>query len=130
LPTLQFYVPDDVADALRARAEERGVSLSSFLGEIVVRHLRRDWPEAWVDTAAAAWTTSGDRRRGRTPMRPARVDALHFASPMVSARSTALNAGVVRLASDELLHNAQGLRAGRRHDGLSDPARVADALRA
>jgi len=55
VPTLQFYVPDDVADALRARAEERGAPLSSFLSEIVVRHLRRDWPEAWVDTAASAW---------------------------------------------------------------------------
>ena len=55
VPTLQFYVPDDVADALRARAEERGANLSNYLSEIVVRHLRRDWPEAWVDTAAAAW---------------------------------------------------------------------------
>ena len=55
VPTLQFYVPDDVADALRARAEERGANLSNYLSEIVVRHLRRDWPEAWVDTAASAW---------------------------------------------------------------------------
>jgi len=55
VPTLQFYVPDDVADALRARAEERGANLSNYLSEIVVRHLRRDWPDAWVDTAAAAW---------------------------------------------------------------------------
>ena len=65
MPTLQFYVPDDVADALRARAEERGVPLSSFLGEIVVRHLRRDWPEAWVDTAASAWD-----EEWRPPERP------------------------------------------------------------
>jgi hypothetical protein len=89
VPTLQFYVPDDVADALRARAEERGANLSNYLSEIVVRHLRRDWPEAWVDTAAAAWDdewrgSPGVRKR-RTALASSVTGVMSTSSPQAKA---------------------------------------------
>ncbi len=45
----------DVAAELRARARERGTSVSKVLVEIVTRDVRRAWPEGWLDRVASAW---------------------------------------------------------------------------
>lgn len=55
MPQLHLYVPDDVAEALRARARERGTSVSKLLAEIVVRDAQRAWPEGWLDRVVGAW---------------------------------------------------------------------------
>jgi hypothetical protein len=55
MPRLHLYVPDDVAAELRARARERGTSVSKLLAEIVSRDVRRAWPEGWLDRVAGAW---------------------------------------------------------------------------
>jgi len=56
VPQLHLYVSDDVAAELRARARERGVSVSKLLAEIVTRDARRAWPEGWLGRVAGAWT--------------------------------------------------------------------------
>jgi len=55
VPQLHLYVSDDVAAELRARARERGVSVSRLLAEIVTRDARRAWPDGWLERVAGAW---------------------------------------------------------------------------
>ena len=55
MPQLHLYVPDDVAAALRARARERGLSVSKLLAEIVTRDARRGSPEGWFDHMFGTW---------------------------------------------------------------------------
>jgi post-segregation antitoxin (ccd killing protein) len=55
VPQLHLYVSDDVAAELRARAHDRGMSVSKLLAEIVDRDLRRGWPEGWLQRVAGAW---------------------------------------------------------------------------
>ena len=55
VPRLHLYVSDDVAAELRARARERGTSVSKLLAEIVTRDVRRAWPEGWLNRVAGAW---------------------------------------------------------------------------
>ena len=54
-PQLHMYVSDDVAAALRARARERGVSVSKMLADIVNRDVNRGWPEGWMDRVVGTW---------------------------------------------------------------------------
>ncbi len=56
MPQLHLCVSDDVAETLRARARERGTSVSKLLAEIVTRDAGRAWPEGWLDRVAGAWT--------------------------------------------------------------------------
>lgn len=43
-PKLHVYVSDEVAAVLRARAHQRGVSVSKLLAEIVNRDVNQGWP--------------------------------------------------------------------------------------
>ncbi len=54
VPRLRLNVSDHVAAALRARARERGTSVSELLAEIVTRDMQRGWPEGWLDRVAGA----------------------------------------------------------------------------
>lgn len=56
MPQLHLYVSDVVAAELRARARERGTSISKLLAEMVDRDLQRRWPEGWLDRVVGAWT--------------------------------------------------------------------------
>lgn len=77
MPQLHLYVSDEVAIQLRARARERGTSVSRLLAEIFTRDTRRAWPEAWLDRVAG---------RGPVPGRPERAAALvdAFCEPFAS----------------------------------------------
>ena len=44
-----------IAAELRARARDRGTSVSKLLAEIVTRETRRGWPEGWLDRVAGSW---------------------------------------------------------------------------
>lgn len=43
-PKVHVYVSDEVAAVLRARAHQRGVSVSKLLAEIVNRDVNQGWP--------------------------------------------------------------------------------------
>jgi hypothetical protein len=55
MPQLHLYVPDDVADRIRARAKARRMSVSRFLAALVRREMGEDWPADYFDDVYGAW---------------------------------------------------------------------------
>ncbi len=55
MPQLHVYVPKDVAEAVRRRADAIGVSISSYLGQLVRREVGGGWPEGWFDEVVGGW---------------------------------------------------------------------------
>jgi hypothetical protein len=61
LPQLHLYVPEDVAEELRRRAEAEGLSTSRYLARLVSREVAEGFPEDWFDRVAGKWV--GDLER-------------------------------------------------------------------
>lgn len=64
MPQLHLYVPETTARLLRKKAEEKSVSLSGYLAEIVTSSLESDerrWPEGFFEGAIGGW--EGELRR-------------------------------------------------------------------
>ena len=55
MPQLHLYVSDEVAEAIRARAEQRGISVSRLLADIVEREVPAGWPRGWFERYFGAW---------------------------------------------------------------------------
>lgn len=56
MPQLHLYVPDHVADAVRAQAQARGLSVSAYLAEIVRRDAGRGgWPAGFFEEVVGGW---------------------------------------------------------------------------
>lgn len=49
MPKFQFYVPDDVAKRIKARAAQAHLPVSRHLAELVTRAVGQDWPEAYFE---------------------------------------------------------------------------------
>ncbi|MCC5874477.1 MAG: hypothetical protein JJU22_18935 [Gammaproteobacteria bacterium] len=49
MPQLHCYVPDDVADSLKRRAEQAGMSVSRYLAELAKRDIGKAWPEGYFE---------------------------------------------------------------------------------
>ncbi len=54
MPQLHLYVSDDVAAAMRARAQRAGMPLSRYLAKVVAEAADDAWPEGWLDGIAGA----------------------------------------------------------------------------
>jgi hypothetical protein len=65
MPQLHLYVPEDVAEAARARARSRGQSLSGFLAGLVQSQIAGEWPEDFFAKVVGGW-------KGRPLKRPMR----------------------------------------------------------
>jgi hypothetical protein len=63
MPQLHLYVPDDVAQAARARARARGQSLSGYLAGLIQGQVAGDWPKDFFDAVVGGW-------KGRPLRRP------------------------------------------------------------
>jgi hypothetical protein len=51
VPQLHLYVPEDVAEKLRRRAEQAGMSVSRYLAELAQRDAGgEEWPEGYFET--------------------------------------------------------------------------------
>jgi hypothetical protein len=64
VPQLHFYVPEDVAEAVRRGAQARNLPVSRYLAEIVRREVA-GWPEEFEDVLGG-WQDGQDptdRRR-------------------------------------------------------------------
>lgn len=62
MPQLHLYVPDATAELLKRRAEERGMTLSKYLAEVVGQEADDEiWPEGFFDDVLGAW--EGELRR-------------------------------------------------------------------
>jgi hypothetical protein len=55
MPQLHFYVPDNIAAELRARAKSRGLSVSKYVAEIVQRSIHPSWPEGYFLDVVGGW---------------------------------------------------------------------------
>ena len=62
MPQLHLYVPDTTAELLKRRAEERGLTLSKYLAELVRQEVDdEEWPEGFFEDVLGAW--EGELRR-------------------------------------------------------------------
>lgn len=52
---LHLYLPDDLADEVKERAESEGMTVSAYLAAIVKNQLTRQWPEDFFSTVAGGW---------------------------------------------------------------------------
>ncbi len=56
MPQLHMYVPETTAELLRSRAEERGISVSKYLAELVGREVGGGgWPEGFFKEVLGSW---------------------------------------------------------------------------
>ena len=55
MPQLHCYVPQDLAAALKERAEIRGLSVSAYLAELVRRDVEVIWPPAFFSEVVGGW---------------------------------------------------------------------------
>lgn len=52
---LHLYLPDPLADEVRRRAAERGLSVSAFLSELVRNQIANEWPDGYFDAVIGGW---------------------------------------------------------------------------
>lgn len=56
MPQLHMYVPEKTAEILKRRAEERGMSVSGYLAEIVGREAGvGGWPDGFFEEVLGGW---------------------------------------------------------------------------
>lgn len=56
MPQLHLYVPDTTAELLKRRAEERGLTLSKYLAEVVRQEVDdEEWPEGFLEDVLGTW---------------------------------------------------------------------------
>ena len=56
MPQLHLYVPDTTAQLLKRRAEERGMTLSKYLAEVVRKETdNEEWPGGFFENVLGAW---------------------------------------------------------------------------
>jgi hypothetical protein len=53
---MHLYVPEDVAQRLRARARARRMPVSRLLAEIIKRELGDGWPEGYFECVVGGWS--------------------------------------------------------------------------
>lgn len=60
MPQLHFYVPKEIADEIKRRAELRGITLSRYVAELVQQEMGGGWPEGWFEEVDGGWTKSSE----------------------------------------------------------------------
>ncbi len=55
MPQLHCYVPSEMAEKLRRRAEAEGVSLSRYLAQVLSREIAHEWPVGYFDEVIGGW---------------------------------------------------------------------------
>lgn len=55
MPQLHFYVPEEVAEKLRQRAEAEGLSLSKYLATVVSQEVAEGWPDGYFEEVLGSW---------------------------------------------------------------------------
>ena len=54
MPQLHFYVPDDVAEQIKARAAQAKLPISRYVAELVKRDVGQGWPEDYFKRISSA----------------------------------------------------------------------------
>ena len=55
MPQLHLYVPDEVAEAARARAKAAGKSISGYLADLVTDEVGGEWPDRFFEEVVGGW---------------------------------------------------------------------------
>ena len=54
MPQLHFYVPDDVAEQIKARAAQAKLPISRYVADLVKRDVCQGWPEDYFERISGA----------------------------------------------------------------------------
>lgn len=54
MPQIHFYVPDDVAQQIKARAAQEKLPISRYVANLVKRDVSRGWPEDYFERISGA----------------------------------------------------------------------------
>jgi len=54
MPQLHFYVPDDVAEQIKARAAHAKMPVSRYVADLVKRDVSQGWPEDYFERISGA----------------------------------------------------------------------------
>ena len=49
MPQLHCYLPDDVAESLKRKAAQAGMSVSRYLAELAKQDVGQSWPEGYFE---------------------------------------------------------------------------------
>ena len=55
MPQLHLYVPEEVATAVRRKADQEGLSVSRYLAQLVRREIGQGWPEGYFEEVVGGW---------------------------------------------------------------------------
>lgn len=55
MPQMHLYVPEALAQTVRRRAEERGMSVSRYLAELVREEISEGWEESFFEEVVGGW---------------------------------------------------------------------------
>ncbi len=55
MPQLHFYVPEQIAERIREKAEASGLTLSKYLSKLVCKEFERDWPQDYFKRVLGGW---------------------------------------------------------------------------
>lgn len=55
MPQLHLYLSKKVAEEVKRRAESKGVSVSSYLGDLVQGQITDKWPEDFFSKVVGGW---------------------------------------------------------------------------
>ena len=64
MPQLHFYVPKEIADEIRRRAEVRGITLSRYVAELVQQEIGGGWPDGYFRRVVGRWSCEPLERAG------------------------------------------------------------------
>ena len=54
MPQLHFYVPDDFAKRIKARAAQAHLPVSRYLAELVKKDVGQDWPKGYFERISSS----------------------------------------------------------------------------
>lgn len=55
MPQLHLYLPKEIADEVKRRAERQGTSISRYLAEIVRARVADEWPAGFFEEVVGGW---------------------------------------------------------------------------
>ena len=55
MPQMHLYVPEDVAQEIRRRAKNKGISTSRYLEDLVAKEISFGWPKDFVEEVLGGW---------------------------------------------------------------------------
>jgi len=62
MPQLHFYISELTAQKLQQQARMAGISMSSYVAELVQREVGDDWPPDFFETVVGGWIGDPLRR--------------------------------------------------------------------